>query len=517
MFSDVSRIFAMPRSRADRWFWIFFLAVTAGQLVVLFTNPLGLSPDEAHYWEWSKRLDWSYYSKGPLIALFIRISTLLFGDTTLGVRFFAPALTAATTCLFYVSARSIMAPGIALCAAVALRTSLLFIGMAMVMTTDPLLGFLWMLALLFALKAVREDRPWFWTAALVSAGAAALAKDTAIVLFVSFAGFLWCTPRLRRQLASPGFVLGSLFFGLLLVPMLYWNARHGWVNAAHNAGHLLANDGLSFRPLRCLEFLAGQFGVGGLLVFLGVASAVRPAFRVWRRGDDIAGVLLMSSLPLFVLCVALSCTRPVYANWAMPAYLGGMLLMGYLFPRLIAQHPRFESWGGPALVLNLAVAVLVHFPMYEMTFGLPARVVPMKKLSGWERVSRDVEKARGHLSSEVGENVFVLADNYDSASALAFYGKASGQTYCSPIGRRMNQFDVWGGLDQLRGKTLLVVLRDLDDVPALSEYFTSLTPVEEAPSSSNLSFAKQRLGRFYFYIGRGFSGAARSGAGSERP
>ena len=36
---------------------------------------LDLSPDEAHYWEWSRRLDLSYYSKGPLIAYLIAALT----------------------------------------------------------------------------------------------------------------------------------------------------------------------------------------------------------------------------------------------------------------------------------------------------------------------------------------------------------------------------------------------------------------------------------------------------------
>src|SRR5262249_25418158 len=30
--------------------------------------PLDLGQDEAHYWDWSRHLDWSYYSKGPLVA-----------------------------------------------------------------------------------------------------------------------------------------------------------------------------------------------------------------------------------------------------------------------------------------------------------------------------------------------------------------------------------------------------------------------------------------------------------------
>src|SRR5215218_5958491 len=41
--------------------------------------PLDLAPDEAHYWHWSRHLDWSYYSKGPLVAWLIRGSCELFG------------------------------------------------------------------------------------------------------------------------------------------------------------------------------------------------------------------------------------------------------------------------------------------------------------------------------------------------------------------------------------------------------------------------------------------------------
>src|SRR5947199_1286691 len=41
--------------------------------------PIDLAPDEAHYWDWSRHLDWSYYSKGPLVAYLIRGSCELFG------------------------------------------------------------------------------------------------------------------------------------------------------------------------------------------------------------------------------------------------------------------------------------------------------------------------------------------------------------------------------------------------------------------------------------------------------
>src|SRR5687768_109852 len=65
------------------------LVVASAVLHLLYLTcdcPLGLAPDEAHYWHWSRHLDWSYYSKGPLVAWLIRGSCEVFGTTMPAVR-----------------------------------------------------------------------------------------------------------------------------------------------------------------------------------------------------------------------------------------------------------------------------------------------------------------------------------------------------------------------------------------------------------------------------------------------
>jgi len=49
--------------------------------------PTELSGDEAQYWDWSRQLQLSYYTKGPGVALIIALFTSIFGDNELGVRF----------------------------------------------------------------------------------------------------------------------------------------------------------------------------------------------------------------------------------------------------------------------------------------------------------------------------------------------------------------------------------------------------------------------------------------------
>src|ERR1041385_1171317 len=63
------------------------VAVTLLRLLYLACYcPLDLAPDEAHYWDWSRDLDFGYYSKGPLVAWLIRASCACLGDTVFAIR-----------------------------------------------------------------------------------------------------------------------------------------------------------------------------------------------------------------------------------------------------------------------------------------------------------------------------------------------------------------------------------------------------------------------------------------------
>ena len=60
-----------------------------------------LSYDEAYYWLWSKTLAGGYYDHPPAIAFVIRAGTMLFGDTSLGVRFIPWLLSVAASFAVY--------------------------------------------------------------------------------------------------------------------------------------------------------------------------------------------------------------------------------------------------------------------------------------------------------------------------------------------------------------------------------------------------------------------------------
>src|SRR5690348_7255266 len=58
-------------------------------LHLLFNGRYNFFRDELYYIECSKHLAWGYADQPPLIALSVRISRILFGNSLLGLRLFA--------------------------------------------------------------------------------------------------------------------------------------------------------------------------------------------------------------------------------------------------------------------------------------------------------------------------------------------------------------------------------------------------------------------------------------------
>ena len=62
-----------------RTLWLILGVTLARVAYLVFWCPYTLIEDEAHYWEWARRLEWSYYTKGPGVAWTIAAFTKLLG------------------------------------------------------------------------------------------------------------------------------------------------------------------------------------------------------------------------------------------------------------------------------------------------------------------------------------------------------------------------------------------------------------------------------------------------------
>src|ERR1700760_3617062 len=75
---------SLPDARLARRTAQTVLALVVLRLVAADLTPLTF--DEAYYWMWSQHLAGGYYDHPPMVAVVIRLGTMIAGDTEFGVR-----------------------------------------------------------------------------------------------------------------------------------------------------------------------------------------------------------------------------------------------------------------------------------------------------------------------------------------------------------------------------------------------------------------------------------------------
>src|SRR5437879_296526 len=253
--------------------------------------PLDLAPDEAHYWDWSRHLDWSYYSKGPLVAYLIRAGCALAGTwsaqltsaSVIAVRL--PAIVCGSlllvslyTLTVQVFGRERLALGVV---ALALTVPVVGVG-ASLMTIDAPYTCLWGWALVLGHRAIFRQSSWAWPALGLVLGLGILAKYTMVLWIPSAALFLMMTRTHRSLLFRRGFWIMTGIAALCCVPMAIWNIQHNWVSVRH----VSAQAGLTTRPdihwLGPLEFVVIQCLVLLVMWFVAWAHAML-VYRPWKE------------------------------------------------------------------------------------------------------------------------------------------------------------------------------------------------------------------------------------------
>ncbi len=112
------------------------------------------------------------------------------------------------------------------------------------------------------------------------------------------------------------------------------------------------------------------------------------------------------------------------------------------------------------LILLLFLIPVIDAPALNKI--VPPHKSPFKRLYGWKALGEKVSELHRRLPAG---QVFIFSTNYHVASELAFYTAGNPQTYCINLGRRMNQFDMWAGVEQFEGKGYYGIYVDFSPMP----------------------------------------------------
>jgi hypothetical protein len=416
--------------------------------------PLDLAPDEAHYWDWSRHLDWSYYSKGPLVAYLIRAGCAALGDNLLGVR--VPAVVCGSLLLvsLYVLTVQVFGRERLACGVVALALTLPMIAAgSTLMTIDSPYTCCWGWALVFGYQAVVRRSAWAWPLVGLAVGVGILAKYTMVVFLPSLGLFLLTSPAHRGLLWRRGFWIACGVAALCCLPILIWNTQHDWITLRHVGRQAGVNAGSAWQGP--LVYLGTQFLL--LLGFWFVAwVAALWAHRPWKESDDGKRYLWWLSVPMFGLFLAFSPkTHGGEPNWPITAYVSGLVLMaGWLAGR----SGRLTKIGlAAACALGLLLTIFVHhsdwtYPLLSELAGPPTdpqplplrRLDPTCRLRGWQTLGAAVDELCDELRADGVEPV-LAATSWALPGEVGFYCAGHPTVYSvGPVlGDRRSQYDLW--------------------------------------------------------------------------
>lgn len=459
----------------------FLLAATGLRLAYVAAGPLDLAPDEAHYWEWSRRLDLSYYSKGPMVAYLIHLLTVVFGTSVLSIRLGAILIGLLGSLCLYVFARQCYGDErLGLATVVGLQLTPLFAAGSLLMTIDPPFFLFWLLTLILLHRALERGAAWAWPLAGITFGLGLLSKYTMLFALPSL-GLYWLLAPERRvwlRRREPYLALG---IGLgLFAQVVVWNLRHGWVSARHVASQ---GQGEGFTLVHLGEFLGSQLGVLSPLFALALAWGALFGWREGlRRRREPYRFLMAFVVPLLGFYLLLALQAKVQANWAAAAYLPLALVtaggIGERLPRLgPARRRGLVTYLVLAGLLALALTGLAHQTETLGVLGLaiPPDLDPTARLKGWEELGKAVTRLRAGMPAP--ERVFLFSNRYQITSELAFYVAGRPPAYNVNLGRRLNQYDFWEGFDRLVGWDAIYVREGEREVdPEIARAFERVEP-----------------------------------------
>jgi len=450
----------------------FLVLVTVFRL--WFCTQLELVGDEAYYWLWSKHLDYGYFSKGPGVAWTIAAGAWIFGDTVLGIRFFAVLLAAGTGALLYVLARTLVSEAVAWACLLLSSVIPLFAVGSILMTIDPLSVFFWALAAVLFWRAKDQNSPLWWILTGAAVGLGSLCKYTNLAEIVSFALFCGLHRDYRPHFRRFTFASMVLMALAMLTPVLIWNYQHGWVTAQHLAHRGALDRAWRFSPGEFFQFVGQQAGVISPLVLAGIlVGAVLPGrsnHAAVESGGIREGVnstdhgrlefrfLQTLFWPLFALYTVLSLNDSGQPNWTAPCYVAGVILgVSHWIPRV-----REKKWARNLTAVAVALALLETIVLHDTFWlNLPPRRDPLTRVRG----SADLARQVAALQEQFGAQ-FVIANKYAYASLLAFYLPRPTETFLPHSVRIENQFSFWPGYRKQFAAASAIFVSDSEEIPA---------------------------------------------------
>ena len=376
------------------------------RVFAIISTPLELSADEAQYWLWSKKLNWGYFSKPPMIAWLIHVSNNIFGDYDYSIRILAPVIHGINALVIFRLSQEINDNYLAHFLSSLIWLTLPIVGVgSFLMSTDTPLMLIWTTSLLLTVKAYNSDNVFLWSLAGLIAGLALYAKYAALYLPLGLIIFYIINFQNEQNIKLRGLFLFLMNFIIVSLPNVIWN----YFNNFQTINHLSSNaviDAPSYSLFGSLTFLIAQVAILGPLLFI---VFLLTAYNI-KRLNKLSIFLLYFIFPVYILMFIQGFFSEANANWAASALPAITILCGYFLSKRI-------KFAVLTIFSNFLICIFILIVSFNGNLiFLDVKSDPLRKLKGWSILSEDLKDTISKEKSDV-----VLVDRRGIAAELIYY------------------------------------------------------------------------------------------------
>lgn len=463
---------------------IFFLLLIY-RILFMVNKPLLV--EEAYYWNYAQHLDFSYLDHPPMVALLIKIGTLIWGDTEWGIRFLTIPCWLLTIFFSY-RLTQIIAAGSEKYTLLFLSFLPFFFIHSLIITPDIPLIMAWSASLLYLYKATALNKPIYWYAAGFWIGIGLLSKYTIVLLGIATLFYLLIIPQMRYWFVRKEPYLAACIALLVFSPVIYWNYSHHWASFLFQTSNRFhASDSSTFHLLL------------GLIILFFTPMGILETARIFfvSQKDEIGNI--NTKTKLFFLCYTLtpvlffgffSIFHQIKFNWIGTSTLA---IIPWFSISLQANRKMMGLRAQTSWAITVFITVCIYILLFTVVFFkwpqfLNDRIPALN--FDWKKTSFEIYNKAVEMNERLQEKpVIVALDTYNLASELIFYQKMFKKRQqistiypvlgASLFGLNSVMYRYWDNILQADEKYLLLVSDRLYsfDVTKIRELTKPMTPV----------------------------------------
>lgn len=387
---------------------------------------LNVHPDMADHWMWSRYLDFGYYEHPPMVALTMKLATLIGGDHALTLKIGSVLYSVLVLYLCYLVGKEFFDKKVSLIYLLILEVTGYFsVGSVFWHIDQPYMMF-WLLAFWGVGKYLNSGNiNWiFYLGVILGLGA----QSKYIMVFFPISLLIWCVIRKRQRvlLTSWKSYVSGIITLLILLPNLYWNYQNEWATFTYNfkKGMTGATFGKEF-----LLFMIGQFILFSIVyslyfwksLFTKEINSSQISISKEVSADARSFLYVLGTVPFLFFMFSSFAGQGADPHWVNVSYFSYFLLFAK-FLHLQVQDGKLKQHVivySIAFVWNIFLIGCLLLQTHFNTFNMAFEGSPLQKLVGWKQTAKQIKALTIKSGKELPD--FVITREYQLGGVLGLY------------------------------------------------------------------------------------------------